>query len=146
LEIFASGIKKERKVIAVGRGVVLGPEQIKLTSEQQKQLNISSAALANTFAGLTGAFATQSIKAEEYKKRISELSSTLPKGAAGLMLMDKILLNISPTISKASTGIADYDIKMKLLRAALVNASISEKIFQDLMSKNPSIVADFGTA
>jgi hypothetical protein len=55
--------------------------------------------------------------------------------------MDKILLNVSPAFAEASKGIKDYDTKMLLLRASLVNASVAETIFQDLMSKSPAKVA-----
>jgi TP901 family phage tail tape measure protein len=139
---FEDGIKKTRKVIGGGRGgVILGPETIALTKEQQKQLNITSAALGNTLTGLTSAFGNQVIKADEYNKKMAEISATIPKGTEGMLLMDKVLLNVSPKFAEAGAGIKDYDTKMLLLRASLVNASVSETIFQDLMSKNPAKVA-----
>jgi TP901 family phage tail tape measure protein len=115
--------------------------KIELTKKEQKELNISSAALANTFAGLTSAFGNQTIKADEYNKTMAQIATTIPQGTVGMMLMDKILTNVSPTIAKASAGIKDYDTKMLLLRASLVNASVAETIFQDLMSKSPAKVA-----
>jgi hypothetical protein len=139
---FEGGIKKTRQVIGGGKGgVILGPETIALTKEQQKQLNISSAALGNTLTALTSAFGNQTIKADEYNKQLALISSTIPKGTEGMLLMDKTLLNISPKFAEAGEGIKDYDTKLLLLRAALVNASIGETIFQDLMSKNPAKVA-----
>jgi TP901 family phage tail tape measure protein len=139
---FEGGVKKSRQVIGGGRGgVILGPETIALTKEQQKQLNITSAALANTLTGLTSAFGNQTIKADEYNKKMTEISSTIPKGTEGMLLMDKIMLNVAPKFAEASKGIQDYDTKMLLLRASLVNASVGETIFQDLMSKNPAKVA-----
>jgi TP901 family phage tail tape measure protein len=139
---FEDGIKKTRKVVGGGRGgVILGPETIALTKEQQKQLNITSAALGNTLTGLTSAFGNQTIKADEYNKKMAEISATIPKGTEGLLLMDKVLLNVSPAFAEASKGIKDYDTKMLLLRASLVNASVAETIFQDLISKNPAKVA-----
>jgi hypothetical protein len=138
---FEGGVKKSRQVIGGGRGgVILGPETIALTKEQQKQLNITSAALGNTLTGLTSAFGNQTIKADEYNKKMAEISATIPKGTEGMLLMDKILLNVSPAFAEASKGIKDYDTKMLLLRASLVNASVAETIFQDLMSKNPAKV------
>jgi TP901 family phage tail tape measure protein len=139
---FEDGIKKTRQVVGGGRGgVILGPETIALTKEQQKQLNITSAALGNTLTGLTSAFGNQTIKADEYNKKMAEISATIPKGTEGMLLMDKILLNVSPAFAEASKGIKDYDTKMLLLRASLVNASVAETIFQDLMSKSPAKVA-----
>ena len=139
---FEGGVKKTRQVVGGGRGgVILGPETIALTKEQQKQLNITSAALGNTLTGLTSAFGNQTIKADEYNKKMAEISATIPKGTEGMLLMDKILLNVSPAFAEASKGIKDYDTKMLLLRASLVNASVAETIFQDLMSKSPAKVA-----
>jgi TP901 family phage tail tape measure protein len=115
--------------------------KIELSKEQQKALNISSAALANTLTGLTSAFGNQTIKADEYNTKMAELAATIPQGTVGMLLMDKILLNVSPKFAKASKGITDYDTKMLLLRASLVNASVAETIFQDLMSKSPAKVA-----
>jgi len=115
--------------------------KIELSKEQQKALNISSAALANTLTGLTSAFGNQTIKADEYNTKMAEIAATIPQGTVGMLLMDKILLNVSPKFAKASQGIKDYDTKMLLLRASLVNASVAETIFQDLMSKSPAKVA-----
>jgi TP901 family phage tail tape measure protein len=120
---------------------VLSPGDLDPTKKQQKALNETSAVLANTFAALTAEFGNQTIKADEYNKQMSLISETIPKGNEGMLLMDKILVNLSPEISKASKGIKDYDTQMLLLRAALVNASIAENIFQDLLSKNPAKVA-----
>ena len=139
---FEGGVKKSRQVIGGGRGgVILGPETIKLTKEQQKQLNITSAALGNTLTSLTSAFGNQVIKADEYNKKMAEISATIPKGTEGMLLMDKVLLNVSPKFAEAAKGVKDYDTKLLLVKASLLNASVSEKIFQDLMSKNPAIVA-----
>jgi hypothetical protein len=137
---FEGGVKKSRQVIGGGRGgVILGPETIKLTKEQQKQLNITSAALANTLTGLTSAFGNQVIKADEYNKKMAEISATIPKGTEGMLLMDKILLNVSPKFAEASKGIKDYDTKMLLLRASLMNASVGQDIFNRLMDKTPGV-------
>jgi TP901 family phage tail tape measure protein len=139
---FESGIKKTRQVVAGGKGgVILGPETIALTKEQQKQLNITSAALASTLTGLTSAFGNQTIKADEYNKQMALISATIPKGTEGMLLMDKTLLNISPAFAEAAKGVKDYDTKLLLVKASLVNASVGQKIFQDLMSKDPAIVA-----
>jgi TP901 family phage tail tape measure protein len=115
--------------------------KIDITKKQQKALNVSSAALANTFAGLTSAFGNQTIKADEYNTKMAEIAKTIPQGTVGMMLMDKILLNVSPKFAAASAGIKDYDTKMLLLRASLVNASVAQTVFQNLMSNDPKIVA-----
>jgi TP901 family phage tail tape measure protein len=115
--------------------------KIELSKDQQKALNISSAALANTLTGLTSAFGNQTIKADEYNTKMAQIAATIPQGTVGMLLMDKVLLNVSPKFAKASEGIKDYDTKMLLLRASLVNASVAETIFQDLMSKSPAKVA-----
>jgi len=139
---FEGGVKTEKPVIAARYGqAVYGPEEIKLTEKQQKQLNIRSAALANTMTGLTAAFGKQTIKADAYNAAMLEIATTIPKGNVGMLLMDKIMTNINPEFAKASAGVKDYDTKMLLLRASLVNASVAEKIFQDLLSKNPAKVA-----
>jgi hypothetical protein len=53
--------------------------------------------------------------------------------------MDKILLNVSPKFAEASKGIKDYDTKMLLVRASLMNASVSQDIFNRLMDKTPGV-------
>ena len=139
---FEGGVKKTRQVIGGGRGgVILGPETIALTKEQQKQLNITSAALASTLTGLTSAFGNQTIKADEYNKQMALISATIPKGTEGMLLMDKVLLNISPEFAKAAKGVKDYDTKLLLVKASLVNASVGQDIFNRLMDKNPAVVA-----
>jgi TP901 family phage tail tape measure protein len=139
-EAFEGGIKKTRKVVGGGRGgVILGPETIDLSKEQQKELNIRSAALANTMTNLTSAFGNQTIKADEYNKQIAALATTIPKGTAGMLLLDKALLNVSPEISKASAGIQDYDSQMLLLRASLLNTFIPQDIFNRLLDKTPGV-------
>ena len=137
---FEDGIKKTRKVVGGGRGgVILGPETIALTKEQQKQLNITSAALGNTLTGLTSAFGNQIIKADEYNKKMAEISATIPKGTEGMLLMDKILLNVSPKFAEAAKGITDYDTKLLLVKASLLNASVSQDLFNRLMDKTPGV-------
>jgi hypothetical protein len=139
---FEDGIKTTRRAVGGGRGgILLGPETIALTKEQQKQLNITSAALGNTLTSLSSAFGNQVIKADEYNKKMAEISATIPRGTEGMLLMDKVLLNVSPKFAEASSGIKDYDTKMLLLKASLINASVAETIFQDLISKSPTKVA-----
>ena len=115
--------------------------KIKLSTDLQKELNVSSALLGNTLAGLTSAFGKQTIKADEYNAAMLSISENIPKGNVGMLFMEKLLKNINPTIAKASTSIKDYDTKMLLLRASLVNASIAQEIFDKLMSENPKLVA-----
>jgi len=137
---FEGGVKKSRQVIGGGRGgVILGPETIKLTKEQQKQLNITSAALGNTLTSLTSAFGNQVIKADEYNKKMAEISTTIPKGTEGMLLMDKVLLNVSPKFAEAAKGITDYDTKLLLVKASLLNASVSQDLFNRLMDKTPGV-------
>jgi TP901 family phage tail tape measure protein len=138
---FKGGIKTTRQTYAgMQGGVVLGPEKMDLSKEQQKQLNISSQALANTFASLTSAFGNQTIKADEYNKQMSLIIESMPKGTGQMLLLNKVLRNISPKFANAAKGIKDYDTKMLLLRASLVNASVAQDIFDRLMDKNPAIV------
>jgi TP901 family phage tail tape measure protein len=115
--------------------------KINLGKEEQKALNISAAALANTLAGLTGEFGNQTIKADEYNSMMLEIANSIPQGTLGMMLMDKMMTNINPEFAKATAGVKDYDTKMLLLRASLLNASVAEKLLQDLLSKNPDKVA-----
>jgi TP901 family phage tail tape measure protein len=139
---FEGGIKKTRQVVGGGRGgVILGPEKIALTKEQQKALNIESALLANTFTNLTSAFGNQIIKADEYNKQMAILTATIPKGTAGMLAMDKILLNVAPEFAEAAKGVKDYDTKLLLVKAALVNASVAQDLFTKLMSDDKAVVA-----
>jgi TP901 family phage tail tape measure protein len=139
---FEGGIKKTRQVIGGGKGgVILGPETIALTKEQQKALNVESALLAGALTNLTSAFGNQTIKADEYNKQMAILTATIPKGTAGLLAMDKILLNVAPEFAEAAKGVKDYDTKLLLVKAALVNASIAQDIFTRLMSDDKGVVA-----
>lgn len=115
--------------------------KLELTKDQQKALNVSSAALASTLTGLTSAFGSQTIKADEYNTRMAQLAKLIPQGTVGMMLMDKVMTNINPEFAKAAKGVKDYDTKMLLLRASLVNASVAQSIFDNLMSGNPELVA-----
>jgi len=137
---FEGGIKKTRSVSGGKGGMIIGPERLSLTKEQQKALNIESALLANTFTNLTSAFGNQIIKADEYNKQMAILAATIPKGTAGMLAMDKILLNVAPEFAEAAKGVKDYDTKLLLVKAALVNASVAQSIFDDLMSGVPAKV------
>jgi TP901 family phage tail tape measure protein len=139
---FEGGIKTKKPVIAVEFGkAVYGPEEIKLTAEQQQKLNIRSAALANTITSLTAAFGNQTIKADAYNAAMLEITKTIPKGNVGLLLMDQIMTNINPEFAKSANKIKDYDTRMLLLRASLVNASVAQSIFTNLMSTDQKVVA-----
>jgi TP901 family phage tail tape measure protein len=137
---FESGIKKTRSVTGGKGGFIVGPERLALTKEQTKALNDESAYLAATMTNLTSAFGNQKIKADEYNKQMAILTATIPKGTAGLLVMDKILLNVAPQFAEAAKGVKDYDTKLLLVRASLVNASVAQNIFDDLMSGVPEKV------
>jgi hypothetical protein len=138
---FEGGIKKTRSVSGGKGGMIIGPERLSLTKEQQKALNIESALLANTFTNLTSAFGNQIIKADEYNKQMAILAATIPKGTAGMLAMDKILLNVAPEFAEAAKGVKDYDTKLLLVKAALVNASVAQDLFTRLMSDDKGVVA-----
>ena len=114
--------------------------KIKLGKEEQKALNISAAQLANTMTSLTSEFGNQTIKADAYNATMLQIANTIPEGALGMMMLDKIMVNINPEFAKSANAIKDYDTRMLLLRASLVNASVAQSIFTDLMSKNPATV------
>jgi TP901 family phage tail tape measure protein len=116
--------------------------KIEISTEQQKALNISSASLAGTLTSLAAAFGNQTIKADAYNATMLEIANSIPQGAVGMMLMDKIMTNINPEFAKATAGVKDYDTKMLLLRASLVNASIAQDIFSKLMSGSPKLIAE----
>jgi hypothetical protein len=53
--------------------------------------------------------------------------------------MDKILLNVAPKFAEAAKGVTDYDSKMLLVRASLMNASVGQDLFNRLMDKTPGV-------
>jgi TP901 family phage tail tape measure protein len=117
-----------------------GDQIARLNDSQNKAAAESAAFLSARMVNLTQSFGNQTIKAEQYNKQMAEISSTIPKGSAGLLLMNKVLLNISPKFAKASTQVKDYDTKLLLVRAALTNASVAQTIFDDLISGVPAKV------
>jgi hypothetical protein len=136
---FEGGIKKTRSVTGGRGGFTIGPEKLALTTEQTKTLNDRSALLAATMTNLTSTFGNQKINAEEYNKQMANLATTIPKGTAGMLILDKALLNVSPEIYKASAGIKDYDSQMLLLRASLLNTFVPQDIFNRLLDKTPGV-------
>ena len=146
---FKSGVKVEGQDVTTGLFTIGDPrreaenrkkENYQLTKEQQKNLNLTSATLANTLAGMTSEFGKQTIKADQYNKSMAIFVKTIPKGEDGLVALNKILANLSPELATASKGVKNYDTKLLLVKAALVNASIAESIFKDLLSDDKDVV------
>jgi hypothetical protein len=146
---FKSGVKVEGQNVTTGLFTIGDPrreaanrkkENYQLTKEQQKNLNLTSATLANTLAGMTSEFGKQTIKADQYNKSMALFVKTIPKGEDGLVALNKILANLSPELATASKGVKNYDTKLLLVKAALVNASIAESIFKDLLSDDKDVV------
>jgi TP901 family phage tail tape measure protein len=146
---FKSGVKVEGQNVTTGKFTIGDPrreaanrkkENYQLTKEQEKNLNLTSATLANALAGMTSEFGKQTIKADQYNKSMAIFIKTIPKGEDGLVALNKILANISPELATASKGVKNYDTKLLLVKAALVNASIAESIFKDLLSDDKDVV------
>jgi TP901 family phage tail tape measure protein len=146
---FKSGVKVEGQNVTTGLFTIGDPrreaanrkkENYQLTKEQEKNLNLTSATLANTLAGMTSEFGKQTIKADQYNKSMAMFIKTIPKGEDGLVALNKILANLSPELATASKGVKNYDTKLLLVKAALVNASIAENIFKDLLSDDKDVV------
>jgi len=51
------------------------------------------------------------------------------------------LLNVAPEFAEAAKGVKNYDTKLLLVKAALVNASVAQDLFTRLMSDDKGVVA-----
>ena len=126
---FEKGVKKTRAVISAGRGgVVLGPEQLRLTSEQQKQLKLGSQELSNVLAGVTGQFKAGAMKGSEYAEVMKQILASTENTAYGNMLLQKTLVAVNPEYAKATAGVKDYETRLLLLKGALLEVEFAQEL------------------
>ena len=126
---FEKGVKKTRAVISTRGGTtILGPEQLKLTNEQQKQLKLSSQELSNVLAGVSGQFKAGSMKGSEYTDVILKILKPTEDIAYANLLLQKTLIAINPEYAKATAGVKDYETRLLLLRAAILGVTLAEEL------------------
>jgi TP901 family phage tail tape measure protein len=126
---FEKGVKKTRAVISTRGGTtILGPEQLKLTNEQQKQLKLSSQELSNVLAGVSGQFKAGSMKGSEYTDVILKILKPTEDIAYANLLLQKTLIAINPEYAKATAGVKDYETRLLLLRAAILGVTLAERV------------------
>ena len=126
---FEKGVKKTRAVISAGKGgVVLGPEQLRLTSEQQKQLKLGSQELSNVLAGVTGQFKAGAMKGSEYAEVIKQIVEPTENVAYGNMLLQKTLIAVNPEYAKSTAGVKDYETRLLLLKGALLEVEFAQEL------------------
>jgi len=126
---FEKGVKKTRAVIYGGRGgSFVGPEQLSLTTEQQKQLKLGSQELSNVLAGVTGQFKAGSMKGSEYTDTILKILKPTEDIAYANLLLQKTLIAINPEYAKATAGVKDYETRLLLVRAAILGVAIAEEL------------------
>ena len=107
---FAKGVKKTQSVISAGKGgVLLGPAQLRLTTEQQKQLKLGSQELSNVLAGVTGQFKAGAMKGSEYTDTILKILKPTEDIAYANLLLKETLISINPEYAKATAGVKDYE-------------------------------------
>jgi TP901 family phage tail tape measure protein len=126
---FEKGVKKTRAIIAAGKGgAVLGPEQLRLTSEQQKQLKLGSQELSNVLAGVTGQFRAGAMKGSEYAEVMRQILEPTKNTAYGNMLLQKTLIAVNPEYAKATAGVKDYETRLLLLQGALLEVEFAQEL------------------
>ena len=126
---FAKGIKKTRAVIAAGKGgAVLGPEQLRLTTEQQKQLKLGSQELSNVLAGVTGQFKAGIMGGSEYSETMKQILASTENTAYGNMLLKQTLIAVNPEYAKATAGVKDYETRLLLLQGALLEVEFAQEL------------------
>jgi TP901 family phage tail tape measure protein len=126
---FAKGVKKTRTVIAAGKGgAVLGPEQLRLTTEQQKQLKLGSQELSNVLAGVTGQFKAGIMGGSEYSETIKQILASTENTAYGNMLLKQTLIAVNPEYAKATAGVKDYETRLLLLQGALLEVEFAQEL------------------
>lgn len=126
---FEKGVKKTRAVVAAGKGgTILGPEQLRLTSEQQKQLKLGSQELSNVLAGVTGQFKAGAMKGSEYAEVIRQIVEPTENAAYGSMLLKQTLIAINPEYAKATAGVKDYETRLLLLKGALLEVEFAQEL------------------
>ena len=122
---FSKGVKKGRKSF-LGIFSGFGPEQLKLTNEQQEQLKLGSQELGNVLNGLTGSFKASEIKGSEYKDTLTKILGETKGTAYGNLLLKETLIKLDPEFAKATAGVKDYDTRLLLLEASLLGVAIAE--------------------
>jgi len=126
---FAKGVKKTRTIIAAGKGgAILGPEQLRLTTEQQKQLKLGSQELSNVLAGVTGQFKAGAMKGSEYAEVMRQILEPTENTAYGNMLLQKTLVAVNPEYAKATAGVKDYETRLLLLKGALLEVEFAQEL------------------
>jgi hypothetical protein len=126
---FAKGVKKTRTVIAAGKGgAVLGPEQLRLTTEQQKQLKLGSQELSNVLAGVTGQFKAGIMGGSEYSETMKQILASTENTAYGNMLLKQTLIAVNPEYAKATAGVKDYETRLLLLQGALLEVEFAQEL------------------
>ena len=126
---FEKGVKKTRAVIAAGKGgAVLGPEQLRLTTEQQKQLKLGSQELSNVLAGVTGQFKAGIMGGSEYSETMKQILASTENTAYGNMLLKQTLIAVNPEYAKATAGVKDYETRLLLLQGALLEVEFAQEL------------------
>jgi TP901 family phage tail tape measure protein len=124
---FSKGVKKGRKSF-LGIFSGFGPEQLKLTNDQQAQLKLGSQELGNVLTGLTGSFKAGDIKGSEYKDTLTKILGETKGTAYGNLLLKETLIKLDPEFAKATAGVKDYDTRLLLLEASLLGVAIAEDL------------------
>jgi hypothetical protein len=126
---FEKGVKKTRTVIAAGKGgAVLGPEQLRLTTEQQKQLKLGSQELSNVLAGVTGQFKAGIMGGSEYSETMKQILASTENTAYGNMLLKQTLIAVNPEYAKATAGVKDYETRLLILQGALLEVEFAQEL------------------
>ena len=124
---FKKGVEKGRKsYLGIFSG--FGPEQLKLTNEQQKQLKLGSQELSNVLAGVSGQFKAGAMKGSEYTDTILKILKPTEDIAYANLLLKETLISINPEYAKATAGVKDYETRLLLLQAALLGVTVAEEL------------------
>ena len=124
---FSKGVQKGRKSF-LGIFSGFGPEQLKLTNDQQAQLKLGSQELGNVLTGLTGSFKAGDMKGSEYKDTLTKILGETKGTAYGNLLLKETLIKLDPEFAKATAGVKDYDTRLLLLEASLLGVAIAEDL------------------
>ena len=124
---FKKGVQKGRKsYLGIFSG--FGPEQLKLTDKQQKQLKLGSQELSNVLAGVSGQFKAGAIKGSEYTDTILKILKPTEDIAYANLLLKETLISINPEYAKATAGVKDYETRLLLLQSALLGVTVAEEL------------------
>ena len=124
---FKKGVEKGRKTY-LGLFSGFGPEQLKLTNDQQKQLKLGSQELGNVLAGVSGQFKAGAMKGSEYTDTILKILKPTEDIAYANLLLKETLISINPEYAKATAGVKDYETRLLMLRAALLGVTVAEEL------------------